>query len=116
MTRYMCVSFILLFCCAVGTIIVMETQQVQETQESKEAIALKKRIKKREASKIYYHKNEEYRKKKNKRDNENHKRLYHTDPLFRENLKDYLFNRYWNEPEFREKALARVKAQRDAKR
>ena len=95
-TRYMCVSFILLFCCAVGTIILMETQQVQETQESKESIELKKRIKKREASKIYYHKNEEYRKKKNKRDNENHKRLYHTDPLFRENLKDYLFNRYWN--------------------
>ena len=91
-----------------------ETQQVQETQESKESIELKKRIKKREASKTYYHKNEEYRKKKNKRDNENHKRLYHTDPLFRENLKDYLFNRYWNEPEFREKALARVKAQRDS--
>ena len=91
----------------------METQQVQE---SKESIELKKHIKKREASKTYYHKNKEYRKRKNKRDNENHKSLYHTDALFRENLKDYLFNRYWNEPEFREKALARVKAQRDAKR
>ena len=70
----------------------------------------------REASKKSYHKNEEYWKKKNKGDNENHKRLHHTDPLFWVSLKDYLFNRYWNEPEFREKALARVKAQRDAKR
>ena len=78
-------------CFAIGMIIVMdETQQVQETQDSKESIELKTRIKKREASKIYYQKNEEFRKKKNKRDNENHKRLYHTDPLFRANLKDYL--------------------------
>ena len=104
------------FYCAVGTIIVMETQQVQETQESKESIELKKHFKKREASKTYYHKNKEYRKKKNMRNNENHKRLYHTDPFFRANLNDYLFNRYWNEPEFRDKVLARVKAQRDAKR
>ena len=74
----------------------METQQVQET--------LRKNI-------IIRTKN--IGRKKNKRDNENHKRLYHTDPLFKANLKDYLFNRYWNEPEFREKALARVKAQRD---
>ena len=72
-------------------------------------------MKQREYSKRTYYKNEQYRKNKNKRDNENHKRLYHTDPLFRTNLKDYLFNRYWNKPEFREKALARVKAQRDAK-
>ena len=78
------------FCCAVGNIIIVETQKVQETQESKESIALRKCIKHREASKKYYHKNEEHGKTKNKRDNENHKRLYHTDPLFRANLKDYL--------------------------
>ena len=94
----------------------METQQVQETQESKEAIALKKRIKHRESSKKSYHNNEEYRKKKNKRDVENLKMKYNTDIVFRTNHKAYMVNRYWTEPEFREKSLARSKAWRDARK
>ena len=101
------------FYCAVGTIIVMETQQVQETQES---IALKKRMKQREYSKRSYYKNEEYRKKKNKRDVENLKMKYNTDIVFRTNHKAYMVNRYWTEPEFREKSLARSKAWRDARK
>ena len=42
------------------------------------------------------------------------KNKYHTDPLFRAKFKAYMVNRYWNEPEFRENALARGKAWRDA--
>ena len=91
----------------------METQQVQETQES---IALKKRMKQREYSKRSYYKNEEYRKKKNKRDVENLKMKYNTDIVFRTNHKAYMVNRYWTEPEFREKSLARSKAWRDARK
>ena len=107
----------IIFCCAVGTIILMEeTQQVQETQESKEAIALKKRIKHRESSKKSYHNNEEYRKNKNKTDVENLKIKYNTDIVFRTNHKAYMVNRYWTEPEFREKSLARSKAWRDARK
>jgi hypothetical protein len=94
----------------------METQQVQETQESKEAIALKKRIKHRESSKKSYHNNEEYRKKKNKRDVENLKMKYNTDIVFRTNHKSYMLIRYLTEPEFREKSLARSKAWRDARK
>ena len=91
----------------------METQVVEETQESKE---LKKRMKQREYSKRTYYKNEQYRKNKNKRDIENMKKKYHTDPLFRAKFKAYMVNRYWNEPEFRENALARGKAWRDARK
>ena len=41
---------------------------------------------------------------------------YHTNPLFRAKVKAYMVNRYWNEPEFRENALARGKAWRDARK
>ena len=93
----------------------METEKVQETQES---IALTKRMKQREYSKRSYYKNEEYRKKKNKRDVENLKMKYNTDIdiVFRTNHKAYMVNRYWTEPEFREKSLARSKAWRDARK
>ena len=63
-----------------------------------------------------YYKNKEYRKKKNKRDVENLKMKYNTDIVFRTNHKAYMVNRYWTEPEFREKSLARSKAWRDARK
>ena len=43
------------------------------------------------------------------------KNKYHTDPFFRTKKKDYMINKYWTEPELREKSLARGKAWCDAR-
>ena len=75
-----------------------------------------KRIEKqRILSKMHYNNCIEYRKNKNKKDNEYNKTKYHTDTEFRAKRLEYLKN-LRNDAEYRAKSSARLKLWREAKR
>ena len=70
---------------------------------------------KRIVSKMHYDNCIEYRKNKNKKDNEYNKTKYNTDAKFRAKRLEYQ-KKQRNNAEFRAKSAARVKIWREAKR